>query len=109
MKKKVICQNCKHQFEDIPKRSFLAFQKFKCPECSENIVYPLTPGWQIFYWILVILLISNSIKIYSQGDIPVPGLMGIGAIGGIIALLKNNSLKNKVKDLENEVLKSSIR
>jgi DNA-directed RNA polymerase subunit RPC12/RpoP len=96
-KQKIKCAKCKTEFEDKAKRSFLGFLLFTCPKCSEKITYPLTGGYRIIYWLVVIGLILYSISALSQGAIPIPGLLGIAAI---IGLMKDHSLRNKIAEDE---------
>lgn len=109
-KQKVVCTKCYSGFEAIPKRSFLGFLKFVCPECKEKVIYPLTPGFTVSYWILVILLglaFLGSLGNIARGEIVFPGGLGILAIGGIIALIKNKSIKKKCQESQSRNKKSS--
>ncbi len=96
-KQKVVCIKCKTEFEDKPKQSFLGFQVFTCPKCAEKITYPLTGGYRLIYWFVLIGLILYSVSAISQGSIPIPGLLGIAAI---IGLVRDRSLRNKLKRSE---------
>lgn len=106
---KVICTKCDTRFEAKPKRSFLGFLKFICPKCKEKLIYPLTKGFTVLYWALAILLglsFLGSLDNITRGEIVFPGGLGILAIGGIIALIKNKSIKKSVQEAQNRVEKS---
>lgn len=95
----VICQNCSHSFTAVPKRSFLGFQKVACPSCGKKSIYPLTQGYRVTYWVLIALMIVWFLGTLSKGDIAVPGILGVAII---VALIKDSSIKKKVKALEDE-------
>ena len=92
--KLLICAKCKTQIKDRPKRSFLGFQLFTCPNCNEKIEYPLTHTYRAIYWLIAIIFILYSISAILQGAIPMPGLLGIAAVVGLV---KDYSLKNKIR------------
>jgi hypothetical protein len=71
------CASCHTSFRGQPIRTFLGFQKLTCPKCSQAVVYPLTPGFRITYWILVALMAVTVAINLSQGRIAVPGILGI--------------------------------
>ncbi|MDO8772337.1 MAG: hypothetical protein Q7K57_27275 [Burkholderiaceae bacterium] len=85
-----VCPHCKHQFTAIPKRSFLGFQKLTCPECKENVVYPLTSGYRTTYWVLLVFMVLSIVGSFSRGEIGVPGGLGIAVA---IALTRDWSIK----------------
>ena len=78
------CASCGHQFRAIPTRSFLAFQKMKCPKCSKDVMYPLTNGYRTTYWVIVVLMIIAILGSLGSGRIATPGLLGFAAIFSLI-------------------------
>ncbi|MGA2527328.1 MAG: hypothetical protein ABSF79_12045 [Smithellaceae bacterium] len=94
-----VCQNCSRRFTEVPKRSFLGFQKVACPSCEKKSTYPLTSGYRATYWVLLALMVVGFIGTLSQGGIAGPGIFGIAII---IALIKDSSIKKKVKALEDK-------
>lgn len=79
-----ICRQCHESFRQQPKRTFLGFQRLKCPRCSREVVYPLTPGYRATYWILVGLMALVTIGSLAQGQVAFPGLLGLAVIWGLI-------------------------
>jgi len=54
----------------------------------------LTKGYYIFYLILTVLIMPfSAIVIIAQGNLPVPGLLGIAAM---YALIKNRSICKRI-------------
>lgn len=88
-----VCSHCKHQFTDIPKRSFLGFQKLNCPKCKEEVHYPLTSGYRTTYWVLLVIMILSIAGSFSRGEIGVPGGIGIAVV---IALVRDWSIKKNL-------------
>lgn len=79
-----ICPKCGKQFTETPKRSFLGFQKLTCPGCAAPVVYPLTSGYRITYWVMAIFMILAFIGGTAEGNVMVPGLWGIAVIWGLV-------------------------
>ena len=92
------CTTCKHQFISVPKRSFLGFRKLICPACGASVTYPLTRSYRITYWILFIFMILPIIGSYAQGEIGIPGGLGIAVA---IALFRDYSIHQKVQRVTN--------
>ena len=92
-KQQVICPNCKNQFEEKPKRSFLGFSKFSCPKCNNEFIRPLTSGYRTTYYILLIIFIIITFMSLIGGGVAIPGLLTIIAV---IALIKDRSLRKKI-------------
>ena len=70
------CAKCKTRFAlpALPKRTFLGFQKITCPACGALLVYPLTTGYRVAYWIiLAFMLLPQFIATFSEGGVGVPG------------------------------------
>ena len=81
---KATCNKCGIHFRDHPTLTFLGFQKLKCPNCSYATLLPLKPGYRITYWAILALMILAAINALSKGGVPVPGLLGIAVIIGIV-------------------------
>lgn len=88
-----VCSHCKHQFTDIPKRSFLGFQKLNCPKCKEEVLYPLTSGYRTTYWVLLVIMILSIAGSFSRGEIGLPGGIGIAVV---IALISDWNIKKSL-------------
>jgi hypothetical protein len=78
------CTRCSTRFRGRPKLTFLGFQKLSCPNCSQTVLLPLRPGYRITYWVIMGLMVLGAINALYQGGIPVPGLLGIAALVGIV-------------------------
>jgi|SRR3954447_14461163 DNA-directed RNA polymerase subunit RPC12/RpoP len=78
------CTSCGTQFRAKPTRSFLGFQRLTCPNCAHEVLYPLTPGYRITYWAILALMIVGAIVNLAEGAIPIPGLLGIAVVIGIV-------------------------
>ncbi|MDQ1817335.1 hypothetical protein RBA41_28920 [Massilia sp. CCM 9210] len=50
----VTCPHCDEAFRGTPKKTFLGFQQYGCPACSEKFKYPLSRGYRITYWLLLL-------------------------------------------------------
>ncbi len=87
------CNKCNANFTQEPKRSFLGFQKLVCSSCNEKLVYPLTTGYRITYWVLVAFMALSFANALSQGGIAFPGVLGIAII---IALIQDWRIKKRV-------------
>lgn len=74
------CGHCGHRFRAVPKKTFLAFQKMRCPNCSKDVVYPLTRGYRAIYWMIVALMIGLVIINISEGRTSYPGLIAFAAV-----------------------------
>ena len=59
----VTCPHCDEAFCGTAKKSFLGFQTYSCPACSEKFKYPLSRGYRITYWVLLlgafVMIVNN--------------------------------------------------
>lgn len=78
------CRACATTFRAVPKRSFLGFQRLKCPGCTKDVLYPLTSGYRITYWVLVVLMFLSVIDNKRRDRISYPGFLGIAVIVGLV-------------------------
>lgn len=102
---KVTCEHCKKDVEEKPRRTFLGFQRYVCQSCHKPTIYPLTSGYKIIYWAVIIIFLLALLSQLLQGYIIVPGLLTVGAI---IGLIKDNLLQKKILQL-NEKQKDSSK
>ena len=100
------CTACKFQFPlpSTPKRSFLGFQKLVCPACGASILYPLTTGYRVTYWVVFTGMMLSIVGAYAEGGIGVPGGIGLAVIA---ALFKDYLLRRQVKRLSSGQLPQS--
>ena len=92
-----ICRECHRAFRERPKRTFLGFQRFVCPHCTREVLYPLTSGYRITYWIFVGFMTLVILASLAQGQVAFPGLIGLAIIW---ALDKDRRLRKEVASAE---------
>ena len=78
------CNRCRTRFRGRPKLTFLGFQQLRCPNCQQEVLLPLRPGYRITYWVIIGLMVLGSINVASKDGIPIPGLLGIAVLIGIV-------------------------
>jgi len=88
-----VCRWCHRGFREQPKRTFLGFQRFVCPHCSREVLYPLTSGYRTTYWVFVGFMILVIIVNLAAGQIAFPGLIGLAMIW---ALDRDRRLRKEV-------------
>jgi hypothetical protein len=88
-----LCRKCHQMFRAQPKRTFLGFQRFVCPHCSREVIYPLTSGYRIAYWVFVVFMALVLLASWASGQIAFPGLIGLAIIW---ALDKDRRLRKDV-------------
>ena len=86
------CPKCRNMFNGEPSRTFLGFQKLVCPRCRNRLAYPLTRGYRIFYWGMLVLMGLMIVAAFAQGDFAFPGGIGICMI---VALVRDAQLKKR--------------
>jgi len=101
-----ICRSCHLAFREQPKRTFLGFQRFICPHCSREVLYPLTSGYRTTYWIFVGFMTLVIIMSLAAGQIAFPGLIGLAIIW---ALDKDRRLRKDVANAQAKVAPSNTR
>jgi hypothetical protein len=87
------CMSCGTQFSAEPTRTFLGFQRITCPKCTKDVLFPLTSGYRITYWVILIIMVLSAIGYLSKGEIPIPGLLGVAVI---IGLIKDMRIRKRV-------------
>lgn len=50
----VTCPHCSVAFQGVPKKTFLGFRQYTCPSCHKKFKYPLSRGYRITYWLLLL-------------------------------------------------------
>ena len=71
------CDHCGSSFVTTPTRTFLGFQRFTCPNCHKKIIYPLTGGFRVTYWVIAILMLLFAINAFGSGGYAYPGGVGL--------------------------------
>jgi hypothetical protein len=92
----VYCRNCIHNFEAFPKLSFLGFRKFRCPKCNQNVIWPLTAGFAVLYWLVITAAIAYRFASVG-GPLQMINVLDVFAFGALIALLVNHFLRASMR------------
>jgi len=92
----VYCRNCIHNFEAFPKLSFLGFRKFRCPKCKQNVIWPLTAGFAVLYWLVITAAIAYRFASVG-GPLQMINVLDVFAFGALIALLVNHFLRASMR------------
>jgi predicted RNA-binding Zn-ribbon protein involved in translation (DUF1610 family) len=79
-----VCRSCGARFRSSPKRTFLGFQRFVCPDCGTEMLYPLTNGYRTTYWVIVVFMGLSVIGSLAEGNVAFPGLLGVAVIVGLV-------------------------
>lgn len=95
----VVCTACRQNFTAVPKKSFLGFQKFVCPACTKDVEYPLTSGYRVAYWFFFALMALTIFNEGLQGNIGLAVVLGIGCA---VALIRDRTVKNRIRRFSNE-------
>lgn len=84
------CPQCGAVITATTKTTFLGFRKATCAACGNNSTLPLTSGYRITYVVVLLGMIGAFFYIYRQGQVPLPGFIGIAVI---IALARDFILR----------------
>ena len=95
MPQQVYCKNCINNFEAVPKLSFFGFRKFRCPKCQNNVVWPLTAGFLLTYWLVISAAIVFRFA-SSGGPLQMVNLLDLFAVGSLAAIVINYILKDRM-------------
>ena len=92
-----LCIECLKTTQVTVKKTFLGFARFTCPACNKVNTHPLGNGTRIAYVVIGALLVVATIVVVAQGAIPIPGLLGLGAILGLV---KDSEARKKLADAQ---------
>lgn len=92
------CAKCNLEFNQIPTRTSLGFQRLKCPVCKQKATYPLTSGYRTLYWLFFVLLVLILFMDYSQGGLGLPGGLGLAII---YALFMDRRIRKRTAKVTN--------
>jgi hypothetical protein len=83
--KTLVCKRCGTSFSGlgVPKKDFLGFPKHLCPKCKRITLEPLSAGYRVSYWLLVISLVGAFF--YARRDW---GGGWLGAASGLYSLVE---------------------
>ena len=93
-----VCTKCSSKFNQLPKQSFLGFQKLVCPSCQEKITYPLTKGYRTTYWVIFAIMVLTIIGAFAQGEFGFPGGLGLAVA---FALFRDRSISKRISKVSN--------
>jgi len=88
-----VCTKCNTKFNQVPKRSFIGFQKVECPACKKKLTYPLTNGYRTTYWVFLVLMVMMMFSAFSRGEVGFPGGIGLAIIYG---LFMDRHIRNRI-------------
>jgi hypothetical protein len=91
----VYCRNCINNFKAVPKLSFFGFRKFRCPKCQHNVVWPLTAGFLLIYWLVISAAVIFRFA-SSGGPLQMVNLLDLFAVASIAAIVMNYILKGRM-------------
>jgi hypothetical protein len=91
----VYCRNCINNFEAVPKLSFFGFRKFRCPKCQHNVVWPLTAGFLLTYWLVISAAVVFRFA-SSGGPLQMVNLLDLFAVASVAAIVMNYILKGRM-------------
>ena len=91
----VYCRNCINNFEAVPKLSFFGFRKFRCPKCQHNVVWPLTEGFLLTYWLVISAAVVFRFA-SSGGPLQMATLLDLLAVASMAAIVMNYLLKGRM-------------
>lgn len=90
---KVGCDHCGSSFVATPTRTFLGFQRITCPNCRAKIIYPLTSGFRVTYWVIAILMLLYAINAFMSGGYAYPGGIGLAVL---FAIYRDRTLRKRI-------------
>jgi hypothetical protein len=73
------CDACGTEFTESPRRTFLGFLKLQCPACKADLLYPLTPGYRLFYVLVTLGAIAWFVG--TPQARAMPGVLALWALG----------------------------
>ena len=91
----VYCRNCINNFEAVPKLSFFGFRKFRCPKCQHNVVWPLTEGFLLTYWLVISAAVVFRFA-SSGGPLQMVTLLDLFAVASMTAIALNYLRKDRM-------------
>jgi hypothetical protein len=97
-----VCPQCKNpvRMESKPKRSFMGFARIPCPSCKTEFRYPLSTGYVVVYWLLLLGNIVLVVYLLSLGQGIIPNPIGIVVlVYVVISLVKNSTLKRNIAEI----------
>ena len=104
MKEKIVrCLKCHEQFSGRQKSTLLGLRKYQCPHCSSEVILDLRPSHRGLYWFGAVFLGLGSIAYIMQGQIPIPGLLGVLSVWGLVV---DRQKRREMEDVEQIVFRS---
>lgn len=77
----------------------MGFPRIPCPSCNAEFRYPLTTGYVVFYWLLLLGNVGFLAYLLSRGQGVIPNPIGIVVlVYVVISLVKNSSLKRSITE-----------
>src|SRR5262245_39824531 len=94
----VVCTHCLRR-DELPRRGFAwpGLPKYECRVCGEKFLYPMTVANRVLMFVFLAWMAVAVVMIVGKGGIPVPGLLGVFLIWGII---RDHGVRADVTDSE---------
>ena len=95
-----VCTKCNAKFSQVPKQSFLGFQKIVCFSCSSKTTYPLISSLRTIYWVILGLTVWMILSNYPQVRFGLESWFGLAMI---FALIKDKWIRRRTSKIVNLV------
>jgi len=92
----VVCTRCRESFRGPSAKTFLGFRKYVCTACESKVIYPLGDVTRVIYWTVAVLFLVIAAMAVASGGVPVPGLLMIGAVYGLV---RDHAIRKQVQGL----------
>ena len=94
----VICTHCRRR-SDLPRKgsAWPGLPKFECPRCGTNFLYPMTNTNRVAMLLFLAGLGWAVVTITISGGTPMPGVLGVALIWGVI---RDHAVGRAVREAE---------
>ena len=96
--KSVVCTHC-YLRGDLPRRgtAWPGLPKYACPRCGTKFLYPMTLPNRVAALVFLAAMVASAVLIALKGDVPIPGLLGILLVWGMV---RDHNVKSEVRQAE---------
>jgi predicted RNA-binding Zn-ribbon protein involved in translation (DUF1610 family) len=90
----VVCTNCQARLEASPRLNLLGLLRFKCPQCTETLLYPMSPRRRkVYIGIAVVFAVLSVALLAFTGRVAIPGILPLAAALGVV---QDSTVRKKV-------------
>jgi hypothetical protein len=93
-----VCAKCNTKFSQVPKQSFLGFQKLACSSCSSTITYPLISSLRTIYWVILGLIVWMVLSDFPRVRFGLESWFGLALI---LALIRDKMIRRRLSKIVN--------